>query len=122
MANALEVVTAAAKLVQLIGAREPLNLEDANWGLELLNDYLAGLNARGGFYAGGTLELGDTVPIGDDLLGSLKMALGKSFATGFQLSLGENMRSVMEADLKMVNATARVNIIQPDRLLQGMGS
>lgn len=116
--TALTIVTDCARFLGVIGATESLSPEDANYGYRVLNDYLAGLNAKGGFYAGGELTGSSPVPLPDELMGALVKAMALELAPGFDIDLGRKEREAMQADRTIINATARVPIIQPEGVMR----
>lgn len=82
--TAQQVITGALRFMRVLGTGETANADDSAQALIHLNDYLNGLNARGGTYANVALILTDAVPIAQELEGDLKRALARYMCADWQ--------------------------------------
>ena len=123
MATANEVIAAALQFLEVNGVNDSLSADDAALGLTELNDFLAALNTRGGFYAGGTLTLSSVVPLPDELIAHLKRAFAMSLAPFFDMAMTPMKASLaMKADKLLIASLHQVQLARVDRALQNMPS
>jgi hypothetical protein len=103
MTTASDIVTGALRFLKVLAVGDSVDAASASATIDQLNDYLNGLNARGAVYPSGTLALGDTVDIPDELVGDLKRALAKKCEGDFgQLLQGPDRAEAVRSDQRIV--------------------
>lgn len=123
MATALDVITGSLQFLEVLTANEGPTPEDAATGLTDLNDFLAALNSRGGFYAGGVLTLSSTVPLPDALIYHLKRAFAVALQPAFGVALPPfKQLAAQVADSALIANLHQVPLSRVDRALLGMPS
>lgn len=91
-ATASDIINRAAKTINVLGAQEALQADEAVDGLQLLNDMMHGFGPRGIHYAHVTLAATDTVNMPDELLRNLVLLLADDMADGYGMLVSQDLR------------------------------
>ncbi len=108
--TAQQIITGALKFLRVLDATESPTADDSDNALAHLNDYLNGLNSRGGIFPNITLTISDTVPVPQELEGDLKRALAKRCASDWGRTLtGDDRNDAIKADQRVLAAHTTVD-------------
>lgn len=123
MATALDVITGTFNTYAIFQPNDDIPPADPQAALAGLNDYLNGLNARGAVFENVNLALTDPVPVADQNLGDLKMALGRYIGGQWGKTLsGDDLAEAVRAENRFIAANTVVYPAVTDAGLKRMPS
>lgn len=88
MATASDIITRAARRLQIIAGEEAMTAAEQVDALQLFNDMLHGFGPRGIYYTHTTLAASDTVNMPDELLRALTLVFAQELALDFGRPIG----------------------------------
>jgi hypothetical protein len=119
MATAGDIVTRAAKRINVLAAEEALNASQMVDGLQTLNDLLAGFGPAGIQYVHATLAQTDTLNFPDEQIRNVMLMLCSELADDYGVSIGQSLAlAIQAAKLELQAAYLNVDPAVPDRALR----
>jgi hypothetical protein len=119
MATAGDIVTRAAKRINVLAAEEALNASQMVDGLQTLNDLLAGFGPAGIQYVHTTLVQTDTLNFPDEQIRNVMLMLCSELADDYGVAIGQSLAlAIQAAKLELQAAYLQVDPAVPDRALR----
>lgn len=102
MATALDIITRAARRINVLASEEAPQAADAADGLQVMNDMMHGFGPRGIHYAHVTLVATDTVNLPDEQLRNLVLLLADDLAREYSVPIAQDLRTdIMRAEQQL---------------------